>query len=82
MFLDRLPMLKGRTFSRKETSACGRTLRPKAISAEAAGRQRNNQRRTETLRTRRKTQGGGDLHTMATKKKAKKPAKKAAKKKK
>jgi hypothetical protein len=27
-------------------------------------------------------QGGGDLHTMATKKKAKKPAKKAAKKKK
>jgi hypothetical protein len=30
----------------------------------------------------RKTKGGGDLHTMATKKKAKKPAKKAAKKKK
>jgi hypothetical protein len=59
-----------------------RTLRPQAISAEAASRKRKMQEAYRNAPRATEDQGGGDLHIMATKKKAKKPAKKAAKKKK
>lgn len=80
-------MVKGRTLFRTEASASG----PKLVSALSVRKRQapkpnadgaRCKRRTETPREQRKTKGGGDLHIMATKKKAKKPAKKAAKKKK